>query len=210
MNISSEFSVLFDANFSITIWICYFVILKLYKARNRYIIELFILFIFIINDDEKKTFWKVFAFWSLIVISSCNVDIYMIMIMMFKYFLTCHIFISLIISIKFFHIYSFAFSILLRYSFSFSFQFSLFSFFSVLVYRFRSLFISFHSFVNSSFHYFLLKKFILFLDMISLIIFIMTLVISLTNRFIFLVIAFSSWKLSILNKYSLIFSFRIF
>ena len=130
--------------------------------------------------------------------------------MIFKYFLICQIIVSSIVSMKFFHIYSFTFSILLWYSFSFSFQFSLFSSLSILIYQFRSLFISFHNFVNSSFYYLLLKKFIFFLDMISLIVFVMTLVISLVNWFIFLMIISLNWKLLMLSKYFSIFVFRVF
>ena len=196
--------------FFIIIWIYYFVILKLYETRNQYIVESFISLMFVINDDEKKIFWKIFTFWSLIITFSYNINIYIIIIMMFKYFLTCHIFVSSIISIKFFHICSFTFSILLWYSFSFSFQFSLFFSLSILVYRFQSLFISFHNSINSSFYHFLLKRFILFLDMIFSIAFVIISVISLINRFIFLVIASSSWKLSILSRYSSIFFFRAF
>ena len=134
----------------------------------------------------------------------------MIMIMMSKYFFICQIVVSSTISTKFFHICSFAFSILLWYSFSFSFQFSLSSSLSVLIYQFRSLFVSFRSFVNSSFHHLLLKRFIFFLDMIFSIAFIMTSIISLINRFIFLAIISLSWKLSILGRYSSIFFFKIF
>ena len=130
--------------------------------------------------------------------------------MVFKYFLTYQIIVSSIVSIQFFHICSFTFSILLRYSFSFSFLFSLFSSLSVLVCRFRSLFVSLRSFVNSSFHHLLLKGFILFLDVVSSIAFVMTSVISLANRFTFLAIASSDWKLLILSRYSSIFVFRTF
>src|SRR5947207_15544772 len=134
----------------------------------------------------------------------------MIVIMVSKYFLTCQIVVSSTVSTKFFHICSFAFSILLRYSFSFSFQFSLSSSLPVLVCRFRSLFVSLRSSVSSSFHHLLLKRLILFLGVVSSIAFVMASVISLASRSTFLAVASSGWKLSILGRYSSIFSFRSF